>query len=369
MFALGWVDRAPKAAMLVSALVVVTPHCAAMLLYVQNDPLFCVAMLAILVETLHCAHLGRLERGSVILVALLAPMALLFRQNGLLFVPLWALSLPFLFPRRLAWKLLLPALATCALGLASIIGVHTETTLNARFPAVIHAIAGLSRAEHGKPVGVKISVETRQLIGGFRLHDAVNYYTSGYWDFIAFEPGGPQMVRLPQDRQKAIVDSFIRNDLVANLPGLVAIRTELWLNILMGRGLPLRASDVPRFLPDTVKQAKLARVASPTFPTGLLAFHEGAPWLRSAVLGLLVLVSLGLLAFWRRDARMLWMVALIALQTAIIFVVAPSSDTRYLFFLYLAPFLGLAPGAWSLRAHAARERIGPERNPLPVGYQ
>jgi hypothetical protein len=350
LFALGWVHRASAAALALCALVAVSPYFATMIFYVQNDPLFCLAMFGVLGETLHCVRRGCVGRDSAIIVALLAPMALLFRQNGLLFLPLWAVVLPFLMPRAQAWRLLVPAAATCLLAWTSIIGVRTDTTLNTKFPAVIHAISGLARPEHGKPVGSRLSGDTRNLIGAFKLYQAVDYYSPGYWDYVGFAPDGPQFILLPQDRQRAIVRSFVKHDLVANFPAVMAIRTELWLSILMGRGMPVSASENPPALPYLVSRAKAAHPPAGGRLTRTLTFVEQTPWMRSSVPGLAILLVLALLALWRRDPRMLWATALIGIQVAVIFVLAPSSDSRYLLSLYLAPFLGLLPDAWSLRS-------------------
>lgn len=346
MFAVGWVNRAPVLAMALCAMLVLNPYFAINLFYVQNDLLFCLAMVAILVETIHCARLGRIPTGSMVMIVLMAPMALLFRQNGVLFLPFWVVSLFFLLPRSQAIKASSGVLASCLLALVTMVGVNTETTLNTKYSAVVHAIAGLSRPEYGKPLAANISPPTRELLGAIRLDGAVDHYSPRFWDFVGFVEGGPKLQAMSGNQQREIVDSFVRNDLWPNLPGVLGIRTELWASILLGRGYPVGAYTVPRWMPESLAGSKIANPPGGGVLTDAVRLQERTGLLRSALPGLLVLIVVALGALWRHNSVFLWASGLLLLQAAVIFLLAPSADTRYLMFLYLAPFMGLFYHAW-----------------------
>ena len=153
ILAIGWRLGAPWWLLALAVLLLLNPYVQVMLQYIQNDVLFCIGIGSVLAETLWCVRRQRVGVGSMLLIAACAPMALLFRQNGLLFLPPWLLTLPLLAPVALWSRLALPALAACALALGTVAGVDTSTTVNSRFPAVIHVIAGLARPEQTQDAG------------------------------------------------------------------------------------------------------------------------------------------------------------------------------------------------------------------------
>lgn len=365
MFALAWLHQAPAWLLAVSAALVVNPFCVAMLFYVQNDPLFSVSLVAMLVETLHCRQRGRVSRTSMAIVAVLAPMSLLFRQNGVLFTPLWALTLPWLLGRTRAKRLLLPAAATCALALASGVGVRTADTLDARFPVVAHTIAGLARADYPREPGTNLSEQTRELLGAERTQLAASYFTPRHWDFVGFHPEGPLLQTLESSRQDALVSSFVRHDLWANFPAVVAMRTEMLLSILLARGPAVEPGNVPVQLPETLANTVRANNAHPTALTPVLAHSLRQPWMASAAWSLLLLLGVVAVAFWRHDATALWACGLLLVQLLAIAAVAPSADARYVFQIYLSPFvLMLVVGAWRQRtSRAGAANLPPAASP------
>lgn len=364
MFALAWVHRAPRWLLGVGVLLVANPFFMAMAFYVQNDPLFSIALVAVIVETLHCRMAGRVTRTSMAMVGLMLPMALLFRQNGLLFVPLWALALPWLLGRREALRIAAPGALTCVVALATMMGVDTRDTLDVRYPAVVHAISGLAREEYGHAAGVNLSEETRVLVGPRRLQVAAQFHNPRYWDFGGFYPRGPQFHMLDELRKDAIVSSFVRNDLWPNLPSVIAARTDMLVSILMGRGTAVKARQLPHAMPSVLAEIIKANAPRAGSLTRAMDYYYGHPWTRASLWSLMLLVCVGAVGVWRHCGVTLWACALLLLQMAIIATVAPSADARYVLYIYLSPFVVmLLPSA-----RRAKSRPGSVDSQSITGY-
>lgn len=347
---IGILSRPPVWLLVPAAVTVLNPYVVVLLLYVQNDALFCLAIMAVITETLWALRQNRVGNGTVALLALAVPAALLFRQNGLLFVPIWLAVLPFMFSRRLALRLMLPALLGCAVGLATMAGVDRSTSSNALFPAVSHVISGLSRAERGVPVGGNLSQETRDLVGETRVQLSPANFDPRYWDFIGFYAGGPLYAQMAPDAQRRLVASFVRNDLWANLPGVIAIRTQLFANLLLGRSHPLNPYEAGRFLPPVVLQSSLERQPSGGVANRVIAALVGSRLAYSAIFGLALLCVFAVRAVWLRDRPQLLVCLLLFVQVAGLFALAPAADARYLFLIYLFPMAALVAWRPFLRA-------------------
>lgn len=347
VLAIGIITRTHPVWLALAVLLLVNPYVANMASYVQNDVLFCIAMLLVLVETLHIARLGRLPRASFAVIAVFAPMAFFFRENGLLFVPLWILAIWFVVPRSTWLRMAGTALAASAACYVSVVGVDTDIRQDPLFSAIIHEVVGLARPAFASPTGHRLSPQTRQLIGEARLSTAVSAYWPFYWDTIGFMPGGGMMQELDQDRRAAIVKSFIRNDLPANLPTVAAHRVEVFLGATLARGAPVNPYAPPPNLAPALYSKKMARgpalANEPLFKINQLS-HSSRGWTWNALLGVLVLLGLTIRGIWTHDRPVLLIAALLWLQAALILIAAPSAEYRYVFMLYLAPLLLLAQG-------------------------
>lgn len=366
ILAIGWRLRAPWWLLALAVVVLLNPYVQVMLQYIQNDVLFCIAIGSVLAETIWCVRRQRAGLDSIVLIAVCAPMALWFRQNGLLFLPLWLLTLPLLAPVAIWSRLAIPAVAACALSLGTIVGVDTSTTTNSRFPAVIHVIAGLARPEQTQDVGGNLSSHTRALLGEKAVRQMAEAYDPRYWDYVGFVPTGPRMAALDEQRKSEIVRSFIRRDLWPNLPAVVAIRTQLFLNILLGRDMPPEPYGVARNIPGSLAYAKSrnlpeARPATSSAAVAVEAYRRG-PALRSQLVGLAALVALTLCGLWRRERLALWFAGFFWIQLAAVFLLMPAADSRYLFFLYLLPVFAVALGGWTQPGTADGALI-PHRRP------
>ena len=346
ILAIGWRLGAPRWLFVVALVLLLNPYVQVMLQYIQNDVLFCIAIGSVLSETLWCIHRKRVGRGSMAVIVACAPMALLFRQNGLLFLPLWLLTLPLLVPRSLWMRLALPAVAACALALGTFAGVDTRTKGNTYFPAVIHAMAGLARPEQTRGTGFNLSPQTRGLLGENQMRRLAAAYDPRYWDYVGFVPNGPQYAQLNEQLKAEIVRSFVRNDLWPNLPAVVAIRTQLLLNILLGRDMPPDPYRVGPLVPHWLAHAKRANPpdegGTSFSATRLVDAYLHTPALRSQVVGLLGLVMMTLWGLWRREHLALWFAGFFWIQLAAVYLLMPAADSRYLFLLYLFPVFAVA---------------------------
>lgn len=341
VLAIGWRSGAPWWLMALALALVINPYMPLMLLYVQNDVLFCIAATALVVETIWCVRMGRCSRVSIAVIALTAPAALLFRQNGLLLVPLWLASLPWVLTPGQWKRVAIPVVATCGLSLLTMVGVDRSDTLNTKFPAVAHAITALSRAERGQPVGVKISPQTRAIVGETRIALAPAYYDPRYWDFAGFYPGGPLFQLMSEADKDAVVKSFVKHDLWPNLPAIVAIRTQMFLNIVLGRSHPLGGHEIPRYLPDRVLEAKISNPKSNGWVSGWLDGLATRSLQSGSLPGLCILILLSLMGIWQRRWLLVWLTMLYWIQVAAVFLLMPAADSRYLFLLYLFPLAAL----------------------------
>lgn len=351
ILAIGWRLGAPWWLLALAVGLLLNPYVQVMLQYIQNDVLFCIGIGSVLAETIWCVRRQRVGVDSMLLIAACAPMALLFRQNGLLFLPLWLLTLPLLAPRAIWPRLALPALAACGLALGTLAGVDTSTTTNSRFPAVIHVIAGLARPEQTQDVGGNLSAATRALLDDKTVRQLAASYDPRYWDYVGFVPTGPRLAALDEQRKSEIVRSFTRHDLWPNLPAVAAIRTQLFLNILLGRDMPPEPYGVASGMPASLAYAKsqnLPGVRPATSPAAAaVEAYRRQPVLRSQLVGLAGLVALTLCGLWRHERLALWFSGFFWIQLAAVFLLMPAADSRYLFFLYLLPVFAVALGRWT----------------------
>jgi hypothetical protein len=331
--------------------VVANPYLAQMAFYLQNDVLFSFAMAALAIETLYLARGGSMSWASILVVMIVAPMALLFRENGLLFVPLWIVSLFFLLPRRSSQTLALTAIVACLIAAFTAWGVDREERHDMFYPSVIHEAVRLAVPSYRYELGGRLSPETRGAIGMDNLRSATAVYWPLYWDTIAFFPDGPSMVSLPKAQRERIVVSFLKHDLLPNLPSIVAHRVEIFVGALFASAEYVDPYLAPANLPPALKDWK-SRMGARNRGAGTLGMLVDASiqtraWTWNAAFGLLIAVVMSLLAFWRRDKSVLAISFLLVLQATAVCALAPSAEYRYVFVFYLAPLIYMIGSAAS----------------------
>lgn len=345
-FALATAQRVRPAWLLLCAVVVTNPYFATMAFYVQNDLLYSCAIIAISLETLNAARHGRVTTVGLVVIAIAAPMAFGFRANGWLFLPLWLLLLPMVIERR-EWRPMAgTALAATVLAYCSIVGVDRRDTHEILFPVVIHETVRPAQPGYQYGLGGRLSSETRSAVGIDRLAHGVRVYWPLYWDTVGFLSGGPELKKLPDAQRRAIVSSFLRNDLLPNLPSIAAHRLEIMAAALLARAEPVDPYAAPLNMPTRLRLWKY-RTGAVARDKGLLgrlnkASFESRAWSWNAAFGALVLLALTFNAAWHRDKAMLVTAALLWIQLAAVFAVAPAAEYRYVLMIYLAPLLLLA---------------------------
>lgn len=345
-FALGMAARAPWWAITVCLLLVLNPYTVFMAFYLQNDVLYCVAILAILMETLNAIRLRRVGNVSCIIIAIASPMALGFRENGLLFLPLWWCLFAFLLPPAVFRRPLIASVGISVLAYASIMGVNREDRHDVFYPAVIHESIRLAQPVFGHQDGGSLSAETRQVIGPELVSRALPFYWPLYWDTIAFFPQGPQLATLPEAQRAAVVHSFLIHDLGPSLSSIVGHRVELFLGAALARAEYVDPYGAPSNIPVSVlekKQAVGARMRDAGLSGHLAAISVNTrAWTWNALFGVGILALLSAMAIWRRHLRWLLVFGLLWIQAAAVLMLAPSAEYRYVFMLYLAPLMLLA---------------------------
>ena len=358
-FALALAQRVRPVWLLLCAVLIANPYFATMTFYVQNDLLFSCAVIAILLETLNVARHGTVTTVGLVVIAIAAPMAFGFRANGWLFLPLWLLLLPVALKRREWRPIAITALAATALAYISIVGVDRGDTHELFFPAVIHETVRLAQPGYRYGLGTRLSPETRSAVGIDRLAHGVRVYWPLYWDTVGFMSGGPELKNLPEAQRRALVSSFLRHDLMPNLPSIAAHRLEILTAALLARAEPVDPYDAPVNMPTRLRLWKY-RTGAEARNRGVLgrlnhASIESRAWSWNAGVGALVLLAMTFVAAWRRDKAMLVTAALLWVQMAAVFAVAPSAEYRYVLMIYLAPLLLLAATHHSLRASPGSE--------------
>jgi len=346
IFALGIWHRATWPTLALAAVVVLNPYVANMTLYLQNDVLFCVAILVLLAETLHIAKCRRVGLGSAIIIGLFAPMAMGFRENGLLFMPFWLLVVVLTLDRPAAIRVALVALLSTLVAYASIIGVNRADRHELLYPAIIHETVRLAQPGFRyQQVGDRLSPETVNAVGLDNLQKAVAFYWPLYWDSIAFFPDGPKLLELEPARRQEIVRQFLRHDLLPNLPSIAAHRIEMFTGALLARAEAVDSYGVPANLPPQLASWKQAR-SEQVRGEGILGkvnakSFDYRSWTWNAAFGLTILMWLSARALWARDRTALGVLALVWIQAGVVLVVAPSAEYRYVFLVYLAPMLAM----------------------------
>lgn len=353
-FALALAQRVRPGWLLLCAVLIANPYFATMAFYVQNDFLYSCAIIAISLETLNAARHGRVTTVGLVTIAIAAPMAFGFRANGWVFLPLWLLLLPVVFERREWRPMATAAVAATALAYVSIIGVDRRDTHEILFPVVIHETVRLAQPGYQYELGGRLSPATRSAVGIDRLAHGVGVYWPLYWDTVGFLSGGPQLKKLPDAQRKAIVSSFLRHDLLPNLPSIAAHRLEITVAALLARAEPVDPYAAPVNMPTRLRLWKY-RTGPLARGEGLLgalntASFESRAWSWNAAFGALVLLALTFNAAWRRDKALLVTAALLWVQLAAVFAVAPSAEYRYVLMIYLAPLLLLAGSSRDLQA-------------------
>jgi hypothetical protein len=345
-FANGIARGVAPVALAACAVLVLNPYVVTMVYYVINDVLFSFAIIALLIETLYLADGRRPGPGSYAMLALFSPMALAFRQNGWLFLPLLLPLLAFVVRPADRYRLVLVSAGAAALAYVSIIGVDRRLQHDTIYPAVIHETVRLAQPGYRYGLGGRLSPETRSAVGRLQLESAVPVYWPLYWDSLTFVKAGPNLTILPPEQRTRIVNSFLRHDLLPNLPSIAAHRVEILTGALLARAEPVDAYDSPANMPPRLGAWK-KRQGAASRDQGLLGQLNAVSirtrgWTWNAMLGLMVMIGMTFAATWRRDRAMLVALGLLWVQAGAVMALAPSAEYRYVFMIYLAPLLLLA---------------------------
>ena len=140
--------------------------------------------------------------------------------------------------------------------------------------------------------------------------------------------------------------SFLKHDLLPNLPSVAGHRVEMLTGALLARAEYVDPYDAPDNLHPPLRKWK-KRVGASERGDGLLgelneASGQSRGWTWNGAFGVVVLALMTLVALWRREPAALIVTALLWLQLGVLLAVAPSAEYRYVFMFYLAPLLLLA---------------------------
>jgi hypothetical protein len=289
-------------------------------------------------------------------LAVLLPLALFFRANGIfmlaIFVPvLWALDRR----GRLAVALLVLAWLA-AFGIAG----RTHRSLDEHgtlYPLALFETVNFlqPRAMGLRGPDDQVTPETRRVLEHHRpIPEIVAYYDPDYWDPLVYRPGGPDLLALSRQDKKAIVREFLCCNLWKNVPDFLASRVNVFMVALLGQG----GFPLPAHTPATLAQTRSLPAASldgiQPLRDALRGFYDWSFSLRwllwSPLPGIALMLAVAVAGWRRRDWLLVLLVTPLALQLAGIFVFSIAGEYRYLLPFFAAAAALLPMYAWTRRA-------------------
>lgn len=332
-----WREKLRKSCAFILLFVCLSP---AVLYYesaLYSDGPFAVAAAGLVFEAWLIVRERRLGRGRLAWLALLLPFALFFRANGiyllLLFVPvLWVLD------RRGRMAVLAVLLAWLALaGLARRANDQWSQHETLYPLALFETVNFMQPRPMGlRPLGDRVTARTVDILERHRPLPAIlPFYDRDYWDPLAYDPRGPQMLAMPKPDRKALVREFLCCNLWRNLPAFAASRVNVFGVALLAQGGFAHPDEAAALLAQTKSESRAAPGVLRPLLQGFYDWSFSVRWLAwSPLPGLVLLGALAVRGARRRDWLLVLLMAPLGLQLAGIFLFSIAGEYRY-----LLPFL------------------------------
>ncbi len=335
-----WVQKMRAVAVLIFVFVCAAPHVIFFQSTLYADGIFAAAATGLAFECWQIVRTRSLGWLQLAWLAVLTPMALYFRANGifllLLFVPaIWSLQ------RRDQLKL--AALLVFWLAAHAVAQRMNPLTKEhgALYPLALFETVNFMRpqAMNFRPMEEKISEPTLALLRTKApLEKIVAFYDKDYWDPLVYLQQGPTLGDIPADEKEQIIKQFFSRNLWKNLPAFAASRVNIFLVSLLARGDFISPDDTLWIAPAGKAQSRLRPFPNTLFEPQLRAVYQWSykhRWLLWSPLPGIALMLVLMRRFWRRrDWRQFMLVAPFGLQLGGIFMMSIAGEYRYLLAFY-----------------------------------
>lgn len=312
-----------------------------------SDGLFAAGIAGLTFEAWLITRRRRVTPAALAWLALLLPLALFFRANGIfmlvILVPvLWALDRR----GRLAVSLLVLAWLA-AFGVTS----RAHRSLDEHGTLYPLAIFETVNFLQPRPMGLRgpddqVTPETRRILERRRpIPEIVAYYDPDYWDPLVYRPGGPALLDLSRQDKKAIVREFLCCNLWKNVPDFLASRVNVFMVALLAEGgFPPPAHTAATLAQTRSVSAVPPEGIGPLGPALRGLYDWSFSWrslLWSPLPGIVLVFAVAAAGWRRRDWLLVLLVTPLVLQLGGIFLFSIAGEYRYLlpFFVSAAALL------------------------------
>lgn len=336
-----------KVAAALLVLVACTPHVLTYAASAYPDSAFSLAYVAVLFEVWLALRRGRLSAFSLGYLALLIPLAIFFRANGIV------LLLPLVY---LCWRLgggMRWALAAVVVAWVAVVQVG----------AAHHGLRGGQSAMRSlilfetvnfmqtRPMNLwqnqhMVTERTREVIHRYASQESLDrHFDRDYWDTLWHQNQDVIRFReMTREDRRVLRREFFTYNLWRNIPAFISSRVNILLASALAQGGIVGPMDAGHTLTD-IPQAR-----STFNPLGLYRLKEAVvagfdcsyawrylTW--TPCIGLALLWLVGRRAYARRDAVDGLIVAMLAVQLVAITLLSTAAEYRYLLMFFYAPLL------------------------------
>ena len=308
------------------------------------DGIYAVTATSLLFELWIISQTRTVSKTSLLVLSFALPIAVFTRPNGVIFLGS-VIAVVFLLDKVNKAKLAVLTATWCCL---AVIGAHTHDTRKHGFlfPLAMFETANFLQP-HAFPLWQetpRVSEKTVKAIEQNRpIKLIADYFDRDYWDPLAYTPGGPDVLRLPDETKSVVVSEFLRYNLWRNIPAFVSSRVNVFLVAVFAQGGFPGLDYSEQILRSIDTRSKFRYFNMSAFEAPLRSLHkfsEDHRWLLwTPALGIILLLR----AFWAgwtsRHAPSLVVTLPLMAQLAAIFAFSIAGEYRYLLPFFMAPIV------------------------------
>jgi len=323
-----------------------------------GDGIYAICTIGMLFEIWRSYNIRKIDRTACWMLFLTIPFALFARPNGIISI-LALIALTIALPRTSRWRLMAVVLPWCIVAIFA--NSHFKRESHGIFyPLALYETVGFLEE---RPMGLwernEPRVTSRTIAAltasGRSIENIREFYDHYYWDPLVYFLEGPQLMALPKNEKKILLQEFFKYNVWHNFPAFAASRINIFLySALANGGIPgLASAEI--ILPKTLSHSEprfrngaIHRSISRWFDFSLdYRFILWTPWVG------LILIAYGCFRTWRRrDFAGIIICVVLALHVAAVFGFSIAGEYRYLLTFFIAPLV-LFPALYA--HHSARE--------------
>ena len=309
-----------------------------------SDGLFSAAVAGLTFEAWLIVRARRASAFSLAYLAVLAPIALFFRANGIFML---VILVPVLLavPRR--DKLKISAIFLFWL-VCFVVANYTHKSMarhGTLFPLAIYETINFLQpyVNRTRVTGVDdlVTPDTITFLERRKpIREILAFYDRDYWDPLVYRAAGPGFLSLSKQEKALVVREFFCCNLWKNIPAFTASRVNIFLVAALAQGGFGGLDEVFTIVPMTQTGSVIRPFEmGPLRPLIRSAFdwsfaHRWLTW--TPFLGIGLLVALMLRGWKRRQWPLLLLVAPLALQLGGIFFFSIAGEYRYLLLFFIS---------------------------------